>query len=692
MKKIILYLLLLVTCHAGAQAIVVPDANFMAKLLASGPSNNIAKDSSGDSIAIDADENGIITVAEAEEVRELNVSGSNINSLTGIEYFIDLRVLDCSNNVINGSLSLTSLADIREINCSNNQLTTLLINGLDHLEILDCSTNQLSTLDLTGLGYLESLTCNDNNLSTLDASSNTELVYLSFANNDLVTLFIKNGADEAFDAANWSTNPTLEYICADEFQVATIQGYSSLSATTQVNSYCSYAPGGIYNRITGVVKFDGNNNNYCSDGDDYPIPSLRLKITGGSENYEDEVFTQSDGSFIFYVGLGEYHITPVFENDYFTSSVVAGANFTVVDGAEMVRDICVHKTAANHPDVEVVIVPLTDAQPGMNAIYKMVYKNKGNQTLTSGSVTCLWESERFSYVYAEPLIDVIGTDTYTWNYTGLKPFESREIIMELNVNSPSDTPPVNVGDVLEFGMTINPGTDDMPEDNSFYYDQPVVENLTANTITCVEGNVVSPDAIGEYLHYVVNFENTGTALPDFAVIETDVDTNAFDVTSLRLVNSSQTTSARIANNRVTFRLENFSVSSDGKGNLIYKIKSRNGLTSGTTVTSNAKVFYDYNAPVQTNDANTTFSVLSTGDFEMDNSVKLYPNPSKGIVKIEADTTIKTIYLYDIQGRQLEADFNNEDNAVLDVSGRAEGIYFVKIITEKGMKVEKLIRE
>lgn len=71
---------------------------------------------------------------------------------------------------------------------------------------------------------------------------------------------------------------------------------------------------------------------------------------------------------------------------------------------------------------------------------------------------------------------------------------------------------------------------------------------------------------------------------------------------------------------------------------------------------------------------------------------MYPNPSKGVVRIDAENTIKTVYLYDIQGRQLETDFTNENNVTLDVSSRAAGIYFVKIITEKGMKVEKLIRE
>ncbi|PZR22908.1 MAG: hypothetical protein DI539_04515 [Flavobacterium psychrophilum] len=691
MKKIVLYLLLFFTCSVGAQAIVVPDANFMAKLLASDTTNNIAKDSSGDSIAIDADGNGTITVEEAEEVRELNISGSGIASWVGIEYFTDLRVLDCSNNIMSGNFSISSLGDLRELYCSGNQLTGLQVAGVDHLEVLDCSNNQLSILDLTNLEYLESLTCNDNSLSTLDLNTNTGLTFLSCGNNDLVTLFLKNGANEAFDPVNWSGNPILEYICADEFQVATIQGYSSLPVTTQVNSYCSYAPGGIYNRVAGTVKFDGNNNGYCSDGDDYVIPSLRLKITGGTENYEDEVFTKNDGTYVFYVGLGEYHITPVFENEYFTASVVAGAYFTVIDGSEMIRDICVQKTAENHPDVEVAIAPLTDAQPGMHAIYKMVYKNKGNQAIPMGSVVCNWDSARFTYFDSDP-IDVIGTDTYTWNYYNLKPFESKEIMMELIVNTPTDNPPVSIGDILEFGMNINPGTDDLPSDNTFQFSQPVVGALSANTIKCIQGDVVSPENIGEYLHYVVNFENTGSAPADFVVIETDIDTDQFDMSSLRLINSSQDVTTRVAGDRVTFRLEDANLSVAGHGNLLYKIKSRNGLTAGSTVTSSAKVFYEYNAPVQTNNATTTFAVLSTGEFETDTSVKMYPNPSKGVVRIDADNTIKTVYLYDIQGRQLETDFTNENNVTLDVSYRAAGIYFVKIVTEKGMKVEKLIRE
>lgn len=213
----------------------------------------------------------------------------------------------------------------------------------------------------------------------------------------------------------------------------------------------------------------------------------------------------------------------------------------------------------------------------------------------------------------------------------------------------------------------------------------------SNAIVCVEGNLVSPDVIGDYLHYIVNYQNTGTAPADYIVIETDVNPSQFDIETLRLINSSQTTSTRIIGDRVTFRqTETLSVA--GHGNLLYKIKNKNGLVSGDAVTTFAKIFFQYNAPVQTNDATTTFGVMGTGDFEMDNSVKVYPNPSKGLVKIDCDNTIKKIELYDIQGRLLQINLTNEMSTQFELNNRATGIYLLKISTEKGVKVEKLIRE
>lgn len=35
---------------------------------------------------------------------------------------------------------------------------------------------------------------------------------------------------------------------------------------------------------------------------------------------------------------------------------------------------------------------------------------------------------------------------------------------------------------------------------------------------------------------------------------------------------------------------------------------------------------------------------------------------------------------------------NQNDTTLDLSSRTEGIYFIKVITEKGMKMEKVVKE
>ncbi len=730
MKNILLYLLLLFSGGLFAQEIVVADAAFKAKLLEASVTNNIAKNSSGDAIAIDANANGIITAEEAMEVRELNVASSGIVSLVGIEYFSNLRVLDCSYNTLT-TLDVSSPEDLRELRCTNNTMTNLTVVGLVHLELLDCSVNNLSELDLDGLNslktlntylnaalsslnlsgleYLEDLNCGSNNISelnlsasinlftlncsnnqltTLDLSSNVNLESLTCFSNNLVTLFVKNGQNEIFDPANWAQNPTLEYICADESQIESILANETLPSTVQVNSYCSYEPGGVYNRIVGTVRFDSENNG-C-DATDYAIPSFKLNITSGG--YEDSIFTKPDGTYTFYVGAGGYTVTPGFENNYFYASPSTGyTSFATVNGDTETKNFCVTASGV-HDDVEVVIAPVTNAQPGFNAIYKMVYKNKGNKVINEGDVTCYWDSSRLEYIDMSPMADVIGTDIYTWHYTNLKPFESREIVMTLNVNSSTEIPPVYIGDELHFGMDIIPLTDDEPQDNSFEFNQTVTGSYDPNNIVCIEGNSVSPDAIGDYLHYIVNFENTGTSDANFIVIQQDIDPEDFDINSLRVINNSHGVTTRTVGDRIEFRFDNINLGVADHGNILYKIKSRYNLTSGDMVASKANIYFDYNFPVATNSATTTFDVLSTGDFEKDNSVVVYPNPSKDVVKIEADSTIKSVQLYDIQGRLLQIGLVNETSVLFDMSNRPSGIYFLKINTDKGIKVEKVIRE
>ncbi|MDN3675881.1 hypothetical protein QWY90_00805 [Flavobacterium paronense] len=66
--------------------------------------------------------------------------------------------------------------------------------------------------------------------------------------------------------------------------------------------------------------------------------------------------------------------------------------------------------------------------------------------------------------------------------------------------------------MIKFQSTAFPlSGDEHQTDNSNYLRQIVVGSLDPNDKTCVEGNEVAPEFIDEYVHYVIRFENTGTA-------------------------------------------------------------------------------------------------------------------------------------------------------------------------------------
>ena len=84
------------------------------------------------------------------------------------------------------------------------------------------------------------------------------------------------------------------------------------------------------------------------------------------------------------------------------------------------------------------------------------------------------------------------------------------------------------------------------------------------------------------------------------------------------------------------------------------------------------------------------STLNENEFQLDNSILIFPNPTTSIINVNANSTIKSTALYDMQGRVLKTILGN--TKVLDISDKANGIYFMKIITDKGSKVEKIVKE
>jgi Leucine-rich repeat (LRR) protein len=587
-----------------------------------------------------------------------------------------------------GSLNLTNCTNLTTILLTGDQVPIVNLTGCTALTYLEMESCGLQALDVSTLINLQTLSCSFNNFTSLDVSNNHNLTTLNCSSFALQYLYAKNGTEEQLGYTINGT-PNLLFACVDDFQVGPLLSGPIGSPNAVISSYCSFTPGGNYNTISGTVTLDANNNG-C-DSNDIFQPNIRINVNEGTT--QGATFSNNLGNYNFYTQAGSFVLTPAIENPtWFTfSPTTATIPFANNNNNAATQNFCLSANGV-HPDVEIVIAPITPARPGFDATYKIVYKNKGNLTL-SGNVSFTYDDTVLDFVSATLVPNSQSVGTMSWNYTNLLPFESRSIEIVFNVNAPTETPAVNIGDVLNFSATVNPIADDeIPSDNTFNYNETVVGSYDPNDITCLEGDIVAPSEIGNYLHYNIRFENTGTAPAEFVVVKVEVNQTDFDMNSLQIMNSSDPVDARINQNIVEFIFQNIQLESGGHGNILLKIKSKNNLLVGDEVNKKANIYFDYNFPILTNDAETVFQSLNNPDFQNDSSISVYPNPTNGIVTVNCNNSIKSIQLYDVQGRLLQTNLVNENETTIDVSTKAKGVYFLKILSDKGMKVEKIVRE
>lgn len=733
MKQTILTLTLIFgfTLSGFSQIITIPDNNLKNKLLSASSTNQVARNAMNQWVKIDTNNNGEIEISEALLIYQLFVNSSNVSDVTGLESFTNLRNLNCSNNSIT-SINLTSLTFLSTLNCSSNQLTTLNIINNSNLGTLNCSNNLITSLNLSNKPYLGQVNCDLNQIVTLDTTQNPQLfslecdnnllenlsinnpelwflscdfnqlttldvsqsqiTNLTCSNNNLEVLIIKNNLDFTWQNLAIGFNPDLYYVCCDEADIAYVeQIIDDNDYSAHVNTYCSYNPGGIYNTITGKVFYDFNNNG-CDIND--ITRYTKVNINDGSQTGAS--FTNFAGDYLFFTQDGNFTVLPQIENStYFNINPTStSVNFPIVDNSIEIVDFCITPNGV-HNDLEVIITPITPARPGFDAVYKIVYRNIGNQ-IVDGYVNFSYNQDVLDLVSTsvEPTLNFPETGQLSWVIPNIYPFESESIIVTLNVNSPTDTPAVNIGDVLNFIAFIDVETDENWDDNGFEYNQIVVGAYDPNDITCVEGDLVSPDLIGEELHYVIRFENTGNFYAENVVVVMDIDEAKYDVSSLKVLNSSHDMRAQVRGNKAEFIFSNIYLDSGGHGNILLVMNSKHSLTNGDFVKSKADIYFDYNYPVITNEAETLFQALNVVNPVLDNIISIYPNPTNDVVNITVkdNSIIKTIELFDIQGRLLQTQLVNNITSELNLSSRANGMYFIKITTDLGSKVEKLIKE
>ncbi len=638
-----------------------------------------------------------ITTLDVSNLTQLENLDCTANALTSLDLSNNLNIIQiwCVGNQLSSLALSTEYLKLRYLEISENNLPNVDFSNYTELLSLGVSNTGRTSVDVSNQRKLGAFGCQNNPITTVDVSNQLNLSTFHCGSPELVSIFMKNGEDELFD---FTPSPNLQYVCTDDNQMQSVQTIINNSGNTSVvvNSYCSFVPGGNYNTINGVSLFDANGNG-C-DSNDVIQPNIRININDGTNL--GAAFTNSNATYAFYTQSGDFDISPEIENPTWFNFSPTTAAVSFLDNYNNVstNNFCIAPISV-HNDLEVVISPIAFARPGFDATYRIVYKNKGNQ-ITSGDITFGYDDAILDYVTATTPPNSQATGLLTWNYTNLLPFESRAIILTINVNSPVETPPVNLNDVLTFAATVSPlPGDENPSDNSFTYHQVVVGSYDPNDITCIEGDQVSPSEIGNYLHYVVNFENTGNFQAENIVVKDIIDIDQYDINSLQVLSTSNPADIRITGNVVEFIFQGINLDAahgnppvGGHGDILFKIRTKDNLVTNDTVLQRAGIYFDYNAPINTTDAETTFAALNNPIFEFDDSIKIYPNPTTSIINIASEFSIQTIELYDIQGRILETHLEDATISTFNLSDKSNGIYFLKIKTEKGSKVEKVVKE
>ena len=351
-----------------------------------------------------------------------------------------------------------------------------------------------------------------------------------------------------------------------------------------------------------------------------------------------------------------------------------------------------------HPDLKVVVIPTNSASPGFDVTYKIIYKNKGTTT-QSGSISFVFDDAILDFVTSNPAVASQVNNIITWTLSDFLPFISGKILFTLNLNAPTETPPVNGDDVLYFSTTIaSAATDETPSDNTATLSQTVFNSFDPNDKTCLEGSNITPEMIGNYVHYKIRFENTGTANAQRIIVSDRIDLTKFDIATLVPIDGSHAFTTRIYDgNKVEFIFENIQLPFDDANNdgyVVFKIKTLPTLTLSDSFSNSAAIYFDYNYPIFTNDAVTTIQVLGTPDFDFGNYFTLYPNPTKEVLNLKSKMEIKinSIAIYNTLGQLVIAIPNAQNVSMVDVSNLTTGNYFIKINSDKGISNTRFVKE
>ena len=557
----------------------------------------------------------------------------------------------------------------------------------------------------------------------INGCTSIENIFLSFDGFDIDVATIPAGCDLENGMATATTvlpNSLVEWSTGEQGGsiLGLAQGWYSVTVTDTDNNCSRHENFFIDEDISCKVVISGyvleDPNNTCTyDANLGSVECVMVKLdplgiytmTDATGYYE---FIVNDGSYtVEYIGSAEVDLLCPLPGTYDVTlntngSISADNHFYVVRPD---FDLCITKNTGN-------------ARPGFNQFNCLQICNYGEEN--ADAVVTFIHDDLFSNQTPWPNISPAygnliastytyneATNTFTWNVDGLAPGECRKIMWWMPV-------PVTamIGDAIFSEAKGNPIIGDInPANNCLAWSQTITGSYDPND----KRNFIGESEWGglfydpnETMEYAIRFQNVGTDTAFTVVVRDTLDDEYLDVTTLRGFTASHDMEVQFEDSNVlvfTFNnimlVDSFTNELASNGWLNFNIDLKPNLPLNTEIRNKAAIYFDFNAPVITNELVDHFTNEVSTFFPTKNKlqVEVTPTITNDEVRVKyvlEKTNTVSLQIYNIGGVLLQGfDFGKKEMGEyvesLSLKDFTAGVYFVFVKTEEGSAVRKVVK-
>jgi Receptor L domain len=264
-------------------------------------------------------------------------------------------------------------------------------------------------------------------------------------------------------------------------------------------------------------------------------------------------------------------------------------------------------------NLSIVLIPITAPRPGFTSSYHVQITNLGVNEST-GEINIDFSDALGLSVLSVSDNGTINNNIVSWPASTLGAFQSITHTIQTYIDT---TVPLGQEIITHSNVDIiSPAVaDSYPENNQHTLQQTVVGSYDPNDISVNKENINEEEILSGApieLEYIIRFQNTGTASAINIRIENFLDP-ILNISSINVIATSHNHLIEIdENNKLIWTFDNINLPDSNSdepmshGYIVYRISTFNNLLVTDSITNYANIFFDFNLPITTNTALTSF--------------------------------------------------------------------------------------